>query len=166
MNSQLINRFRESVTRVLSVLPWAVWLFILLLLLLDFFSRVLVTDDHQMRRFVKPVIPSSSLRSLQQSSVAESKVATWMPLASPETEAKKAERAILLEGVFIHRNARVAMLGLVAEGSPVERLRVVPGDTVDGWKVDSISTRRVALSRDGENRELVILRGRTDVGTP
>ena len=144
--------------------PLTFWLAAIALIIVDFMLRVWVVDDHELKRFTKPKVPKAAVESAA-SARAESRVAAWMPVLSPEREAKKMERTIALEGVFIRRSSRVAMLALTAaEGGGVERVRVTIGDQIDGWTVDTVSGRRVTLSRNGESRELLILRGRADVG--
>lgn len=127
-------------------------------LVIDFATRVWVSRDLSLRSFApKPVatIPRSPQVSAVKSAISE-----WFPIVAAADQAPP-PREMVPQGIFRSEGQSVAIVLLKAnETQPDERRRLVVGDLVDGFTVESIDIRRIVLTKDGQTRELVLLRGK------
>jgi hypothetical protein len=75
----------------------------------------------------------------------------FIPNRRPQAEDADAQAArspvqppsLSVQGVVLTPNRRIAV---IAHGAPVKFVAVAEGDTIDGWRVDSIDREHVALS--------------------
>lgn len=134
----------------------------LLLGLVDFFLRVLVTRDAELRKFVAPDVVS--MPKLDAPDSVQSRLLSLLPEPASAVKAAKVEpRELALQGVFIARNLRTAALVLLPQGDlPLERRNLSVGGEIDGWLVERISRNKVTMRKGSEFKELVMFRGKTE----
>ena len=126
----------------------------------DFFIRVFVPRDGDLRKFSAPEV--RSLPSGMRLEVIRARLEVALP-APPTTEelAAKRPRDIGLQGIFISRGSRVAALVLLPQGDkPIERRNVAMGGEIDGWTVERVEVSKVALRKGTETKELVMFKVR------
>ena len=124
--------------------------------LIDFSDRIYVSRDRALRAFVAPSVQVAP--SVLSPTIIMEDLTKWV---GQDRASQVKPRVIILQGIFYAGSAPRAALSLVAEdGRPTERTRVSSGDVVEGWKVESIDSKRVLLKRDAETRELILFKRR------
>ena len=124
----------------------------------DLAFRVWAGRDQSLREFAPP--SPVAIRKAPEAASINAAIASWFPVA---TEAEKAQppREIVPQGIFRSAGQSVVIVLLKAnEAQPEERRRLVIGDSVEGSIVEAIDARRIVLTKDGQSRELVLLRGK------
>lgn len=124
----------------------------------DFSTRIWSGRDRSLREFKPPapvVIPE-----MPKADAVNAAIDAWLPRVSPAEQAPP-PREIVPQGVFRSAGTSVAIVLLKASDTqPEERRRLVVGDMVEGERVELIEYRRIVLAKDGQTRELVLLRGK------
>lgn len=130
-----------------------------LVALVDFPTRVLVTRTLESRPFVIPQPEAVSDTASREA--IDARLRQWFP-RPPEPEVPT-ERGMTLRGVFGVAGGSRAIIQLDPIGDlPAQYLTVSRGDAVsDGWVAENVETQRVILRRSDETRELVIFRTQT-----
>jgi hypothetical protein len=139
---------------------WRLWLGLwavtaLPLIALDFFLRVHVPRDDELRAFTAPssakLTPAVTLDDVRQ------RLETWFPAP---VVAQTVERTIILQAVFATGGQSSALLAATGPNGQVERVRAPVGHVIDEWVVETIEPKRVVLKRGEERRELVMFGSR------
>ena len=132
-----------------------------LLLASDFFGRVYVSRDAELRRFSPPPVPPMPSRLDAEHVTA--KLAAWFP--EPAKEDVQPEKSLSLRGVLISRGARKAVVAVVSASGTVEGYQLVSeGQQIENWTVAQIKRVSVSVVRDGETRELQMFPARSKEG--
>jgi len=156
--------FREWMPIVKGRMRLFIALGALLLLVgsVDFFLRVFVARDAELRKFAAPDVVS--MPKLDAPDFVQSRLLSLLP--EPKSAAEAAEikpRELALQGVFMARNLQIAALVLLPQGDlPLERRNLSVGGEIDGWLVERISRNKVTLRKGSELKELVLFRGKTE----
>lgn len=106
-------------------------------------------------------LPASPLRSLSLDHYQEilARPLFWSERrglqTSPPTEAASSTQplAFVLIGVVMSPEAKYALLG---KPGGTEVTKVQPGDIVEGWMLESMTTNSVSLNRGGERRQITL----------
>ena len=133
-----------------------------LVCLVDFLTRIQVLRDAESRRFTAPVM--QTMPREETAAVIQTRLTTALPEIRPVDEAAEVKpRDVALQGVFMSRGLRTAVLVLLPQGDkPMERHNVQSGGEIDGWLVERITGTRVTLRKGSETRELVMFRGKVE----
>jgi len=135
-----------------------IWVILFLWIGTDLALRVWAGRDHSLREFVPP--SPVTIRQGPQAASINAAIAGWFPVVS-EAEKAPPPREIVPQGIFRSAGQSVAIVLLKANDTqPEERRRLVIGDSVEGSTVEAIDARRIVLTKDGQSRELVLLRGK------
>ena len=130
--------------------------------LFDFFLRVFVPRDAELRKFAAPDVVL--MPKLDQSDSVRIRLLRLLP--EPKSMAAAAEikpRELALHGVFTSHNLRTAAMVLLPQGDlPLERRNLSVGGEIDGWLVEGISRNKVTLRKGSELKELILFRGKME----
>lgn len=145
--------------------PWLFgWMAVILFLfcLLDFFARIFVARDSELRKFNAPVL--LTMPRDETAELVEARLTAALPAVPQVDEAAQAKpREIALQGVFGSRGQRTAILVLLPQDEkPLERRNLQQGGEIDGWLVERIEGTRVMLRKGSESKELVMFRGKSE----
>jgi hypothetical protein len=130
--------------------------------LIDFFLRIYVARDAELRKFLAPEV--LSMPTLEKSDAVQSRLVGILPEPKPTSDTAEVKpRELALQGVFTTRNFQTAALVLLPQGDlPIERRNLSVGGEIDGWFVERITRNRVTLRKGSELKELVLFRGKTE----
>lgn len=135
-----------------------VWVILILWIGTDLALRVWAGRDRSLREFAPP--SPVAIRKAPEAASINAAIASWFPVVT-EAEKSPPPREIVPQGIFRSAGQSVAIVLLKAnEAQPEERRRLVIGDSVEGSTVEAIDARRIVLTKDGQSRELVLLRGK------
>lgn len=132
--------------------------FVILVAMVDFLSRVFVWRETPPKRVAEvvngPVAGDSS-------EVILKRLSGWIPLASDRPDSPRfSPDDLRLQAVFVRRQGAQAIVALLdtTNGQISRYLRVSPGDDVNGWRILEINSRKLVLERDGSTFELALFR--------
>lgn len=132
---------------------------VVLLFVADFFGRVYVPRDAELRRFAAPTIPAAPVRS--DAGATQALLESWFP--APVAKDVEAEKTLSLRGVFMARGSRRAVVAVVGPDGAVERYQLVnEGQELVKWTINRIDRLVVTVSRGDETRELRMFPSKSD----
>lgn len=129
-----------------------------LLMVIDFWVRVVVVRDDDLRRFSSPAqIKVPEMKTVE---AVQDELAEWIKPPPPPVVIPP---EIRLQGILGQGEGARASLALIVNGNQViERKLVKAGETLQDWTVQSITRGGVLLKRGEEVQELVLFRAQSE----
>jgi len=128
----------------------------------DFVGRLYVARDASLRTLhaqtALPLPPAESAGAIRRRMVG------WLPAIAgsanePPDPADATAWRLSLVGVFTQRGTAIAVVrASLPAGGPVEKLRVVEGDTIHAWTVAHVDAHGVILTHGADTQQLVLFR--------